>query len=38
MAHPIDNAFGRVIEFVILAITAGCSLWLMVLAGFAPRG
>jgi hypothetical protein len=37
MAHPVDNTFARVLEFVILAITAGCSLWLTMLASFATR-
>jgi hypothetical protein len=35
MAHPIDNSFSRVLEFVILAITAGCSIWLTLFAGLA---
>jgi hypothetical protein len=37
MANPIDNNFSRVLEFVILAITAGCSIWLTLIAGFASR-
>jgi hypothetical protein len=37
MAHPIANGFARVLEFVILAITAGCSIWLTLFAGFAGR-
>jgi hypothetical protein len=37
MAHPIDNNFSRVLEFVILAITAGCSIWLTLFAGFAGQ-
>ena len=32
MAHPIDNAFSKVLEFIILAITVGSSFWLMFFA------
>lgn len=35
MTHPIDNGFARTLEFVILAITAGCSIWLTLCAGLA---
>lgn len=32
MAQPIDNTFVRCLEFLILAITVGCSFWLTLLA------
>ena len=37
MAHPIDNVVSRVLEFVILAIMVGSSLWVTLVAGFALR-
>lgn len=32
MAHPVDNSFAKLLEFVILAITVGSSFWLTLLA------
>jgi hypothetical protein len=32
MAHPIDNSFAKLLEFLILAITVGSSFWLTLLA------
>jgi hypothetical protein len=37
MANPIDNSFSKFLEFVVLAITVGCSVWMSFLAATAPR-
>lgn len=32
MANPIDNNFSKILEFTVLAITVGCSIWVAFLA------
>jgi hypothetical protein len=37
MASPVDNGFAKFLEYVVLAITVGSSLWMSVLAATASR-
>jgi len=37
MANPIDNGFAKVLEYIVLAITVGCSLWMSVIAATTTR-
>jgi hypothetical protein len=32
MTNPVDNGFAKFLEFLVLAITVGCSLWMSFLA------
>ncbi len=32
MANPIDNGFAKFLEYLVLAITVGASLWMSVIA------
>ena len=37
MTNPVDNAFSRILEILVIAITVGCSLWISVIAANLPR-
>lgn len=37
MSHPVDNAFARILEILVLALTVGCSVWISVIAANMPR-
>lgn len=37
MANPIDNGFSKFLEFLVLAITVGCSLWMSFIAATTSR-